>query len=178
MFLWSSRAIFLVMALQPLSAGALHSDTETPLRGLRLHNPFCAVPTYINRKIGTQGLSLYEADGMGVIYIGREEALGDRAYRDFLMAHECCHHTRGHLKRLKELTHENALLALSFVSRGVELDADCCAAVALAKSGHMDAVHEAAERMRAFGAMPTGAQGYPSGDTRAMLIEDCAVSAR
>jgi hypothetical protein len=178
MLLWFGQAIILITALQVPSSAILHSASERPLRGVRLHNPFCAVPTYINHTIGTQGLALYEADGRGVIYIGREEAFGNRAYRDFLMAHECCHHTRGHLKRLKEMTHENALLALSFVSRGAELDADCCGAVALARSGRMDAVHEAARRMRTFGAMPTGAGGYPSGDTRAMLIEDCAASVK
>jgi hypothetical protein len=82
-FLRFGPAIILIMALQALFSRGLHSDPETPLRGLRLHNPFCAVPTYINRKVGTQGLALIEADGRGVIYIGREEALGDRAYRDF-----------------------------------------------------------------------------------------------
>lgn len=176
MILWFVRAIILIMAVQAPSSGILRSEPETPLRGARLHNPFCTVPTYVNRATGTQGLALYEADGRGVIYIGREEASGDRAYRDFLMAHECCHHTRGHLKRLKELNRDNALLAMSFVNRSVELDADCCAGVALAKAGRLAAVREAARRMRSFGAMPTGGKGYPSGDLRAMLIEDCAAS--
>lgn len=144
------------------------------MHGLRLHNPFCQIPTYVNRYIHTQGLALIEANGRAVIYIGQDEALGDRPYRDFLMAHECCHHTRGHLQRLRELSHEKALLAMSFVNRSIELDADCCAAAALARAGRSDAVSEAARRMRSFGAMPTGPGGYPSGDMRAMLIEECA----
>lgn len=163
--------IIVVAALQALGSGPLRSATEA--HGLRLHNPFCEVPTYVSRYIGTQGLALIETNGRAVIFIGHDEAVTDRPYRDFLMAHECCHHTRGHLQRLRQLSHERAL-ALSFVSRDFELDADCCAAAALAKAGRLDAVGEAARRMRSFGAMPTGARGYPSGDVRAMLIEECA----
>ena len=152
----------------------LYSAAAKRPHGSRIHNPFCKIPTFVSRGIGSQGLAMIDSNGGGVIYIGREEAEGDRAYRDFLMAHECCHHTRGHLRRLKELSRENALLAMSFVNRNVELDADCCAGVALANAGRQGAVREAARRMRSFGAMPTGADGYPSGDLRAMLIEDCA----
>jgi hypothetical protein len=168
--------VIVVAALQALGSGPLHGAAQTARHGSRLHNSFCPVPTFVNRNIGSQGLALIEPNGREVIYIGQEEAVGDRAYRDFLMAHECCHHTRGHLRRLRDLDRESALLALSFVSRGVELDADCCAGAALAKAGRIDAVREAARRMRSFGAMPTGAEGYPSGDVRAMLIEDCAAS--
>lgn len=117
-------------------------------------------------------------NGRALIQIGPEEAAGDPAYRDFLMAHECCHHTRGHLKRMIRKGQERALLDLSFVSRSLELDADCCAAVALTKTGRHRAIREAARRMRFYGAKPTGSGGYPAGDLRAMLIEQCAASAR
>ena len=170
------RTVILLMAFQALGVTPLFSAAATSRHGSRLHNPFCKIPTYVSRAIGSQGLAQIDANGRAVIYIGREEVAGDRAYRDFLMAHECCHHTRGHLRRLKELTRDNALLAMSFVNRSVELDADCCAGVTLARSGRSGAVREAARRMRSFGAMPTGAKGYPSGDMRAMLIEDCAAS--
>jgi hypothetical protein len=169
------KAVIVLAALQALGFIPLYGAEEPARRGLRLHNPFCAIPTYVSRKIGSQGFAQIEPSGRAVIYIGREEVAGDRAYRDFLMAHECCHHTRGHLQRLKELNRDNARLAMSFVSRSVELDADCCAGAILAKTGRLSAVREAARRMRSFGAMPTGAQGYPSGDVRAMLIEDCAL---
>jgi hypothetical protein len=172
------RAFILLFAVPLLSSAPRSAAAEAPPHGSRLHNPFCTVPTYVSRTIGSQGLALIDDNGIGVIYIGREEAAGSRAYRDFLMAHECCHHTRGHLRRLKELSRENALLALSFVNRSVELDADCCAGAALARMGRVAAVREAARRMHIFGAMPTGAGGYPSGDLRAMLIEECAASGR
>ncbi len=173
---WLLLAVFLLAALQAFGSPPLHSAAATSPHGSRIHNPFCKIPTFVSRVVGSQGLATLDPNGRGVIYIGREEAVGDRAYRDFLMAHECCHHTRGHLLRLKELSRGNALLAMSFVNRSVELDADCCAGVALARTGRQGAVREAARRMRSFGAMPTGANGYPSGDLRAMLIEDCAVS--
>ena len=132
------------------------------------------MPTYVRRDLLTQGLAAVDENGRPVIYIGRDEAMGDPAYRDFLMAHECCHHTRGHLKRLKEKRREKPLLAFSAVSRSLELDADCCAAVALAKAKRADVIRETARRMRSFGAMPTGSGGYPTGDLRATLIEGCA----
>lgn len=169
-------AVILLAALQTAGSPPLYSAAATQPHGSRIRNPFCKIPTFVSRAIGSQGLATLDSNGRGVILIGREEAEGNRAYRDFLMAHECCHQTRGHLQRLKELSRENALLAMSFVNRSVELDADCCAGVALAKSGRQGAVREAARRMRSFGAMPTGADGYPSGDLRAMLIEDCAAS--
>lgn len=122
----------------------------------------------------TQGLADIGLDGRGVIFIGREEAAGDRAYRNFLMAHECCHHTRGHLLRLKQMGKRNALLSVYGNNGSFELDADCCAAISLTKAGRSDAVTVAARRMRSFGAMPTGGSGYPSGDRRADLIEQCA----
>ena len=167
-------AVILLAAAQAFGVTPLYSAAAASRHGSRIHNPFCKIPTYVSRAIGSQGLAQIDANGRGVIYIGREEALGDRAYRDFLMAHECCHHTRGHLRRLKELNRDNALLAMSFVNRSVELDADCCAGVMLGRARRQSAVREAARRMRSFGAMPTGANGYPSGDMRAMLIEDCA----
>lgn len=143
----------------------------------RLHNPFCSVDTFARRDLPSQGLALIELDGHTMIYLDLNEAAGDPAYRDFLMAHECCHHTRGHLRRLKKKDEERALLALSFVNRSLELDADCCAAVALAKAGKGAAVREAARRMRIYGVKPTGAGGYPAGILRADLIEQCAASA-
>ncbi len=171
---WCLPVVILLAALQAPRSTPLYGAAATRPHGSRIHNPFCKIPTFVSRAIGSQGLATIDSNGRGVIYIGREEAEGDRTYRDFLMAHECCHHTRGHLRRLRKLSRENALLAMSFVNRSVELDADCCAGVALARTGRQSAVREAARRMRSFGAMPTGADGYPSGDLRAMLIEDCA----
>ena len=170
------RAFILLFAIPLLSSAPGSAAAEAPPHGSRLHNPFCTVPTYVSRTIGSQGLALIDDNGVGMIYIGREEAAGSRAYRDFLMAHECCHHTRGHLRRLRELAHSNVLISVRAANRSLELDADCCAGAVLARQGRQSAISEAARRMRSFGAMPTGAGGYPSGDLRAMLIEDCAAS--
>jgi hypothetical protein len=160
--------VFLGAALICSKPGAADDAPE------RLQNPFCNVETYARRDLPSQGLALLEVDGRTVIYLDRNEASGDPAYRDFLMAHECCHHTRGHLRRLKKKGEERALLAMSFVNRSLELDADCCAAVTLASAGKQAAIREAARRMRIYGARPTGAGGYPAGILRADLIEQCA----
>jgi hypothetical protein len=149
---------------------------EATRHGPQLHNPFCSVATFVKNDLLSQGQARTEPEGRAVIYIGREEAAGNKNYRDFLMAHECCHHTRGHLLRLKEMNREQIRLSLPSVNRSLELDADCCAGVALEKAGRMDAIREAAQRMRFFGAMPTGSRAYPAGDLRATLIENCAAS--
>ncbi len=168
-------AAALFAAIQCAGAPA-HSYAAKPWpHGARIHNPFCNVPTYVEKRLMTQGQAFIDLSGHPVIYIGTAEAAGDRAYRDYLMAHECCHHTRGHLKRLLARGHDHPHLSLSAVARGMELDADCCAAAALAKTKRLDAIREAARRMKTFGAMPTGSGGYPSGDLRAELIENCAV---
>lgn len=165
------------MAFPAVGISLSGNAAEAFRHGPRLHNPYCSVATYVRSDLLTQGLADIQANGKAIIYIGREEAVGDRAYRDFLMAHECCHHTRGHLLRLKEKGRENAIMSLSRSNRSMELDADCCAAMSLARAGRMDAVMEGAKRMREFGAMPTGSGGYPSGDVRGLLIEQCAMSA-
>lgn len=154
-----------------LSSAASPSEGEPKLR-----NPFCSIETVIKAGLDTQGKALIEPDGRALIQIGPDEAAGDTAYRDFLMAHECCHHTRGHLRRLNKKRQVRAFLDRSFVNRSVELDADCCAAIALARTGRKAAVLAATRRMRSYGARPTGSGGYPAGNLRAMLIEQCAAS--
>jgi hypothetical protein len=175
------RALLSILLLAAFGIARMtgSADAAASFRhGARLHNPYCSVPTYVRPDLMTQGLADIDADGKGVIFIGRDEALGDRAYRNFLMAHECCHHTRGHLLRLKQMGKRNALLSIYGNNGSFELDADCCAAMSLTRTGRPDAVSEAAKRMRSFGAMPTGGRGYPSGDRRASLIEQCAGSIR
>lgn len=168
--------VLCLSAIQTIGISPVSYAAEGAGKGSQLHNPFCPIATYVRRDILTQGQARIEPGGAAVIYLGREEAEGNRAYRDFLMAHECCHHTRGHLLRLQEKGRKRIRLSLSSVNRSLELDADCCAGVTLAKAGRMDAIREAALRMRSFGAMPTGSGAYPAGDLRAKLIEDCAVS--
>jgi hypothetical protein len=171
----------LFIRLLPVLIGAALIDSKPGAADdalQRLHNPFCSVDTYARPDLPSQGLAVIELDGHNIIYLDLNEAAGDPAYRDFLMAHECCHHTRGHLRRLKKKGEERALLAMSFVNRSLELDADCCAAVALAGAGKKAAIREAARRMRIYGARPTGAGGYPAGILRADLIEQCAAGAQ
>jgi hypothetical protein len=171
------RQIFAFLGVLAFQFSILCCSADTlPVR-TQLQNPFCSIRTYVQHDLNTQGRALIEPDGSASIQIGREEAAGDPAYRDFLMAHECCHHLRGHLERLKEKGRQRALLDLSFVNRSLELDADCCAAVALERAGRRSAIREAARRMRIYGVRPTGSGGYPAGELRARFIEQCAASA-
>lgn len=173
--LW--RAFFLFLLGKFTGIAAVSYAMEGAVNEQRLHNPFCGIATFVKSDLLSQGQARIEPDGRAVIYIGRKEAAGDKNYRDFLMAHECCHHTRGHLLRLKEKNREQIRLSLPSVNRSLELDADCCAGISLMRSGREDAVREAVRQMRSFGAMPTGSSAYPSGDLRATLIENCASGA-
>ena len=165
-----------IMAIQAIQFSILRCSAGSSAIEPKLHNPFCSVETVILADLRTQGKALIEPNGRAIIQIGPEAAAGDPAYRDFLLAHECCHHTRGHLRRLKKKRQERAFLDRSFVNRSVELDADCCAAIALAKAGRKAAIREAARRMQSYGARPTGSGGYPAGNLRARLIKQCAES--
>lgn len=171
-----SRTAIFIMAIQAIHFFILSCSASPSKIEAKLHNPFCPVETVVQPELHTQGRALIEPNGRAVIQIGADEAAGDPAYRDFLLAHECCHHTRGHLSRLKKKRKERTFLDRSFVNRSVELDADCCAAIALARTGRLAAIREAARRMRSYGARPTGSGGYPAGTLRAMLIEQCAAS--
>lgn len=172
------RKIFAFIAVLTLQTSTLCYSADTLPARPTLQNPFCRVRTYIQHDLNSHGRALIEPDGRASIQIGPDEAAGDPAYRDFLMAHECCHHLRGHLKRLEEKGRKRALLDMSFVNRSLELDADCCAAVALERAGYESAIREAARRMRVYGARPTGSGGYPAGELRARFIEQCAASAK
>jgi hypothetical protein len=173
-----NRKIFAFIGVLALQSSTLCYSADTlPVRS-KLRNPFCSIRTYIQHDLNTHGRALIESDGRASIQIGPDEAAGDPAYRDFLMAHECCHHLRGHLERLEEKGRKRALLDMSFVNRSLELDADCCAAVALERAGQQGAIREAARRMRIFGVRPTGSGGYPAGELRARFIEQCAASAQ
>jgi hypothetical protein len=172
------RQIFAFIGVLAFQFSTLCYSADTLPARPTLQNPFCSIRTYIQHDLNTQGRALIESDGRASIQIGPDEAVGDPAYRDFLMAHECCHHLRGHLERLEQKNRQRALLDLSFVNRSLELDADCCAAVALERAGHRSAIREAARRMRIYGVRPTGSGGYPAGELRARFIEQCAASAQ
>lgn len=139
----------------------------------QLRNPFCDIPTIVLSGIRSHAQARLNENGQPVIYISPEQAAGNKSYLAFLMAHECCYHMRGHLQLLAR-RQNRPVLTMTFENQRMELDADCCAAAALAKSGNYLAIAEAARRMGAFGPLPTGANGYPAGVIRAENINQCA----
>lgn len=171
---WVVQAALIAAIL--LTAILLHNGLQAQERvvyRLQLRNPFCNVPTIVLSGIRSHAQARLDENGQPVIFIAPEQVMGNKSYLAFLMAHECCHHQRGHLQQLAQ-RRSQAILALTFENQRMELDADCCAAAALTKSGNHLAVAEAARRMGAFGPMPTGAAGYPAGVMRAQLINQCA----
>jgi hypothetical protein len=98
------------------------------------------------------------------------------AYGRFLMAHECCHHTLGHVQHLHEQLGHLGPQPFFYIApklKQMELDADCCAVKLLKSLRGTDSIDAARQMMLGFGAEPTGAY-YPTGIERAGNIDNCA----
>jgi hypothetical protein len=97
-------------------------------------------------------------------------------YAHFLMAHECCHHTLGHVRHYYDgLGHlgPQPFYYIRPALKHMELDADCCAVKMLKLTHEPDAIEAARQTMLGFGTSPTGAY-YPTGIERADNIAKCA----
>ena len=183
---WSRLTSPIALAGEIMEPGRIAETFRSPI-----DNAFCTVPTFAVLALPGQARALLEGGKRPLILIDTEVAASG-AYARFLLAHECCHHQRGHLARLaeqqrkRELAWQNgavpetegpgrALGNLSFTMshRRMELDADCCAAALLAKQNDAAGLEAAIAAMEAFGARPTG-PSYPPGLQRAMLIKSCA----
>ena len=139
-------------------------------------NPYCAITTYKLRDVPEQGMSVFDSNGTPVIVVNAQTLADSPPYGRFLMAHECCHHTLGHVQLYRQgLGHlgPQPFFYIAPQLKQMELDADCCA-VKLLKSRHeTDSIAAAREAMVEFGNAPTGAY-YPTGVERADNITKCA----
>ena len=139
-------------------------------------NPYCAVDTYRARDVPEQAMSLSDASGRPVIVVNAGTLKDQPSYGRFLMAHECCHHSLGHVKRYREGFGQLGPQPFFYIApalKQMELDADCCA-VGLLKFRHeADSIDAARDTMTRFGSAPTGAY-YPTGTERADNISACA----
>jgi hypothetical protein len=155
------------------------ADAEaTPLGLPRIDNPYCNVPTYLISNIPEQAVSLIDSDGQPVIVISATVAAQRPIYTNFLMAHECCHHILGHVRKFhQELGHigPQPFFYMKPALRGMELDADCCAARILKRKGEENSIEAGEKVMLSFGDQATGAY-YPTGTERAKHIAVCAAS--
>lgn len=142
----------------------------------KLDNPFCAITTYLLPELPEQAMSTMDRDDHPVIVIGAMTMTESPAYGRFLMAHECCHHTLGHVAAYhRELGHlgPQPFFYIAPQLKGMELDADCCAVRMLKLKKEADTIDAAQTVMSEFGEKPTGAY-YPTGIERADNIAKCA----
>ena len=139
-------------------------------------NPYCDVATYLLREVPEQAMSMLDSNGRPVIVVSGQTLLQTPSYGRFLLAHECCHHTLGHVGRYHEsLGHvgPQPFFYIAPALKQMELDADCCAVRMLKFMHETDSIESAEEEMVNFGASPTGAY-YPTGTERADNIAKCA----
>lgn len=138
-------------------------------------NPYCDVTTYKLRDLPEQAMSMLDSNGKPVIVVSGLTLADNPSYGRFLMAHECCHHSLGHIRRYQEgLGHvgPQPFFYIAPALKQMELEADCCAVKMLRQKRENDSIASAGEAMMSFGSMPTGAH-YPTGIERAENIADC-----
>ena len=141
----------------------------------KVANPFCDVATHLFANLPEQATSVIDKSGVPLIILSSVIVADDPAYAKFLMAHECCHHTLGHLRHNEGLglTGLQPFYYIRPKLRQMELDADSCAVERLKLSGDAEAINIARQHMFDFGDKPTGAY-YPTGIERAENIQRIA----
>ena len=140
-----------------------------------IDNPYCAITTYLLPEISEQALSTTD-NGQPIIVVSAMVMAQSAAYARFLMAHECSHHTLGHVAVYKrELGHlgPQPFFYIAPQLRHMELDADCNAVRMLKIKNEPETIEAARLTMLKFGGKPTGAY-YPTGVERANNIARCA----
>jgi hypothetical protein len=141
----------------------------------KTENPFCDVATYKLRELPEQAMSMLDSNGKPVIVISGLTLAEKPSYGRFLLAHECCHHSLGHIGRYREgLGHvgPQPFFYIAPQLAQMELDADCCAVKLLKQKQERDSIASAEEAMAVFGAQPTGAH-YPTGTARVDNMVRC-----
>jgi hypothetical protein len=141
-----------------------------------IENPFCDITTYLLPELPEQAMSTMDGDGKPVIVVSAMVMAESGPYARFLMAHECSHHTLGHVAAYhRELGHlgPQPFFYLAPQLKHMELDADCSAVKMLKLKGEPETIEAARAMMAKFGTQPTGAY-YPTGTERADNIARCA----
>ncbi len=160
------------IAVLVLTYGGAHAGRGLPT----IDNPYCDVTTYTLRDLPEQAMSTLNSNGRPVIVVSSTLLEQTPAYGRFLLAHECCHHTLGHVQRYhEELGHlgPQPFFYIAPQLKQMELDADCCAVKMLKSMHETDSIEAARQAMARFAAQPTGAY-YPTGIDRVDNIDKCA----
>ena len=106
-------------------------------------NPYCDVTTYTLRDVPEQAMSMLNSNGKPVIVVNAMTLNDQPSYGRFLMAHECCHHTLGHVGRYREGFGHVGPQPFFYIApalKQMELDADCCAVKLLRSKHEMDSI--------------------------------------
>ncbi|MGB6389481.1 MAG: hypothetical protein WBF23_08380, partial [Methyloceanibacter sp.] len=142
----------------------------------KIDNPYCAISTYLLPDFSEQATSMMDRNGHPAIVVSSRTLAATPLYGHFLMAHECCHHTLGHVRRYFSGLGQLGPQPFYYIQpalRNMELDADACAVKMLKATHEPDAIEAARQRMLSFGTTPTGAH-YPTGIERAENIAKSA----
>ena len=161
-----------VGSLGPYFNGAEAARVRLPVAD----NPYCSIATYKARDVAEQAMWVSDSSGRPVIVINAGTLKDEPSYGRFLMAHECCHHSLGHVNRYRAGRGAVGPQPFFFIApalKQMELDADCCAVRLLRERQEADDIEAARETMTRFGSTPTGAY-YPTGTDRADNIVTCA----
>ena len=143
-----------------------------------IENPYCPITTYTLRDVAEQASSMTDRAGRPVIVVNLRTLRDQPSYGRFLMAHECCHHTLGHVAKYKGgLGHvgPQAFFYIAPELKRMELEADCCAVKLLRERHDADGIEAGRSAMALFGKEPTGAY-YPTGIERADNISGCVLA--
>ena len=168
--------VTIVMAF--VGFGPFSGDAQAGRWLPEIENPYCPVKTYVLRDVAELASSMTDRRGRPVIVMNAATLRRDPSYSKFLLAHECCHHSLGHVANSKKgLGHvgPQAFLYIAPELKRMELEADCCAVKMLRERDDIDGVEAGQNAMAIFGTKPTGAY-YPTGIERAENISGCAVA--
>jgi hypothetical protein len=123
-----------------------------------------------------QATSMMDSNGRPLIVVNSSTLAQNPAYGRFLMAHECCHHTLGHVRRFYEGIGQLGPQPFYYIRpalKNMELEADTCAVKMLKATHEPEAIEAARQMMLTFGTASTGAY-YPTGIERAENIAKSA----
>ena len=166
-----------VVALAVIGGLGLFGDAAQAGHWLpTIDNPYCPITTYMLRDVPEQAASMKDPRGRSVIVVNRRTFRERPSYGKFLIAHECCHHTLGHVDKFRKGLGGQGPQPFFHIApqlKRLELEADCCAIKLLRDRQEVDGVEAARSTMVTFGKDPTGAC-YPTGYERAANILVCA----
>src|SRR5262245_53589161 len=172
-----ARRAPLVLAAVTIGAGLLGGASEAARMWLpKTTNPYCDVTTYVLRDLPEQAMSLRDANGTPAIVVSGFTLADKPDYGRFLLAHECCHHSLGHMDRFKDQLGQVGPQRYYFIApqlKQMELDADCCAVKMLRSKNDSSSIEAAEAAMTSFGSEQTGAH-YPTGYERVENMAKCA----